>query len=541
MVDTEDNKQKKGSITEEDVCTLLQRYSAATVLALFKEMSQVVDVKVDWQELVKKTETGIKSAREYQMLWRHLAYRQPLIEKIGPHDQPLDDDSDLEFELEACPPASAGDALEASNCVKILTSGSTTKSRLPNGSSVEVPRVSLANPLVQKQSQAAGTSGEGLNTNGPTSYNQRKRKPSSEEEHVELIAPVRKEVKGEKNPTQRTQRANVARKKQGTGGANTASTPLSAAQLATRHALDMALKDGPTTGGTVGNGHADSTNAAKISAPKRNFPVTKVTAPSSQPNSSPVTTAAPSGNSAPVASSSKLCPQKKAPLPQSNVSADPIQAAAVAAGARIISSSNAGSLFKTTQTKTAVHVKGAPLVKTSTAGISTSLPPNVHLICTGTSTPSASVAASDQHPKTTAVGSTVPPASQLPKVGATSTVAMERSSNTTTTIRVQEDAASVPQCLRKAPVVKCQSSFPGADVNFSKQTTDVAKFEGRYDTCKQVADNPLPKIDEEKPFAVQRTATPVDKTQGISPTVVGDGGAAKIEVSSEALPGAQNS
>lgn len=52
-------------------------------------MAQFVGAKIDWQALVKKTETGIKSAREFQMLWRHLAYRQPLIENIGPEDQPL--------------------------------------------------------------------------------------------------------------------------------------------------------------------------------------------------------------------------------------------------------------------------------------------------------------------------------------------------------------------------------------------------------------------------------------------------------------------
>lgn len=253
MVDTEQKMRKKATITEEDVCTLLQRYSATTVLAVLKEMAQFVGAKIDWQALVKKTETGIKSAREFQMLWRHLAYRQPLIENIGPEDQPLDDDSDLEYEVEACPSVSPADAMEACNCVQALVAGPANKSRMPNSSSIEVPKVSSGNPQAQKRSQVAGTF-DRLDANGSTSNNQKKRKSCLEGEDQEPIAPVRKaELKGERNTTQRAQRANTIRKKQGSsniGAANTAGSQLSEAQLATRYALGMALKDGPPTGCT---------------------------------------------------------------------------------------------------------------------------------------------------------------------------------------------------------------------------------------------------------------------------------------------------
>lgn len=59
------------------------------MLALLKEVNQLEDVNIDWHALIEKTETGIKSAREYQMLWRFLAYRHPLIDYISPDESPL--------------------------------------------------------------------------------------------------------------------------------------------------------------------------------------------------------------------------------------------------------------------------------------------------------------------------------------------------------------------------------------------------------------------------------------------------------------------
>lgn len=66
------------------------RYDATTILRLLQEMAFYADVKMDWNELVKKTATGITNAREYQMLWRHLSYRDPLLLPVDDDDaQPL--------------------------------------------------------------------------------------------------------------------------------------------------------------------------------------------------------------------------------------------------------------------------------------------------------------------------------------------------------------------------------------------------------------------------------------------------------------------
>ncbi|THG10999.1 hypothetical protein TEA_011360 [Camellia sinensis var. sinensis] len=55
-------KHKKGSISENDISTLLQRYETTTMLTLLQEVAHVQDVKIDWNALVKKTATGISNA-----------------------------------------------------------------------------------------------------------------------------------------------------------------------------------------------------------------------------------------------------------------------------------------------------------------------------------------------------------------------------------------------------------------------------------------------------------------------------------------------
>ncbi|KAF5462008.1 hypothetical protein F2P56_018054, partial [Juglans regia] len=82
-------KLMKGSLSEEDISTLLQRYTATTVLALLQEVAHCPDVKIDWNALVKNTSTGISDAREYQILWRHLAYRHALLGKLEYGAHPL--------------------------------------------------------------------------------------------------------------------------------------------------------------------------------------------------------------------------------------------------------------------------------------------------------------------------------------------------------------------------------------------------------------------------------------------------------------------
>jgi len=56
-----------------------------TILRMLQEISYCSETKMDWNALVKKTTTGITNAREYQLLWRHLSYRHPLL--------PVEDDA----------------------------------------------------------------------------------------------------------------------------------------------------------------------------------------------------------------------------------------------------------------------------------------------------------------------------------------------------------------------------------------------------------------------------------------------------------------
>ncbi|KAH1121775.1 hypothetical protein J1N35_004935 [Gossypium stocksii] len=278
-------KQKKGSISEEDISTLLQRYTATTVLALLQEVAQFPGVKLDWNALVKKTSTGISNAREYQMLWRHLAYRDVLLEKLEDGPDPLDDDSDLEYELEPCPSVSSETSAEAAACVKVLiASGLPNDSSLANSSMVDAPltinipnarsfRVSSENlqptcsmpgtnitvPVsVQKKILPSVTSAETMEGNGPAGANlpaRRKRKPWSEAEDLELIAAVQKcgvgnwanilrgDFKGDRTASQLAQRWTVIKKRCGNLNVegNSAIPQLSEAQLATRSALSLAL------------------------------------------------------------------------------------------------------------------------------------------------------------------------------------------------------------------------------------------------------------------------------------------------------------
>lgn len=62
---------------------LMGRYTATTVLTLLQEVAHwPPEVKIDWNQLVAKTTTGISNAREYQMVWHHLAYREALLDKF---------------------------------------------------------------------------------------------------------------------------------------------------------------------------------------------------------------------------------------------------------------------------------------------------------------------------------------------------------------------------------------------------------------------------------------------------------------------------
>lgn len=561
MIDTVTKKQKKGSFSEEDVCTLLQKYSATQVLALLREVAQSQDVKIDWNALVKKTSIGIENARECQMLWRHLAYRQPLLEKIEAVAQPLDDDSDLEYELEASPPVSTEVAMETVNCVKVLALGSPNESSIPNSSTIEGDKpnghssqissehnhpslLHSSSMSVQvsahKQPQPAGISGEGLDANGATNNNypsRRKRKPWSEEEDLILINSFRKygegiwatiakaEFNGSRTASQLSQRWAILRKKQGGMNVTVNGSQLSQLHLDTRHALEQALKNTLTAGcATVGNGTAGTSNPTNLNASNKDSSVTSITMPS------PNTTSVKPGPMGPMSTPRHL--PKKAPAKPS-VTVDSIQATAVAVGARIASPSDAESLFKAAQAKTTVHISTG------------SLPPNVHFIRTGLATAPPTVAtgnpsysAGGHLAKGTTVKPPVPTASVShlsgTKMGPTEridAVVKVPGSDTKPTVEVLEDSACLSRDLPREPHEK------GQPTSSSKQKAD--------DDDSQCAKNKIltktEPVDEVcKPSSVQESGNPsVNVRQEVSPSLIVDGGTKKMEVSSEALSGAE--
>lgn len=51
------------------------------MLSLLQEVAILPESKIDWNALVKKTNTGISDAKECQMLWRHLAYSDALLDR----------------------------------------------------------------------------------------------------------------------------------------------------------------------------------------------------------------------------------------------------------------------------------------------------------------------------------------------------------------------------------------------------------------------------------------------------------------------------
>ncbi|XP_075508416.1 uncharacterized protein LOC142545244 isoform X2 [Primulina tabacum] len=135
----ESKSPKKGSITEEDAAALLERYSVETLLTLLQEVERVAGDKIDWDELVKNTATGISSAREYQMLWRHLAYGNMLEDQIDSDAEPMDDDSDLEFDMKASPAATNEESALAEACVKVLIASGSNNSNPPADSTIDAP------------------------------------------------------------------------------------------------------------------------------------------------------------------------------------------------------------------------------------------------------------------------------------------------------------------------------------------------------------------------------------------------------------------
>ncbi|KAI9106690.1 hypothetical protein K1719_022218 [Acacia pycnantha] len=397
----DDKKNKKVAFSEEDAAALLVKYDATTVLTLLQELSNsnYPGGKIDWNELVKSTATGISNVREYQMLWRHLAYREDLTENLEDGAEPLDDDSDLDCEMEAVPPINNDAASEASACVKVMVASGSLSERGPSSSTIEAPMTihipnchsstnleenmqhsnsiqgtSVIFPVtVQRQTLPTGSvteSVEAKGTSGGKLSSKRRRKAWSEDEDKQLRELVQKCGEGnwatmskgddfpiKRSPTQLAQRWSILRKKDGTtnSGANLTSSQFTAVQLATRHSLSLAL-DMPlkklTALGTTDTARVSLNGSIKNPVQPINTAEVSTVQSSSVPPQLPSQQAV-LGSSA--SSANSLVPERTMLKPNTSVDAA-VRATAVAAGARIVSSTNILSVQKSTQDRSAGQI-----------------------------------------------------------------------------------------------------------------------------------------------------------------------------------------
>ncbi|KAL9234737.1 hypothetical protein vseg_009570 [Gypsophila vaccaria] len=325
-------EMKKVGMSEDDVCSLLQRYQAATVLSVLREVAQSPEVDINWESLLLRTSSGIKSARELQRLWRHLAYRRPLDDYDGDAAAAAaaaaaaDYDSDLDLQLEASPRPSTEAALEAAACVKVLASSPPSDTT----TAAATTTTTTTSPLDPDPP--------------PPSIFHKKRKWSADEDS-RLLAAVHKWGEGNwssilkhghwsRNASQLSQRWSHIRKKQRPlppppppppppaapppSSSSSTAPLLSEAQLATRRALDMALKDNLTP--------PPSNAPSKPFSDSPALPLFHLSPP-------PPATCVP-----------KPRPPMKKPPPKPPSISDTIQRTAVAAGARIVNPSDADAL-----------------------------------------------------------------------------------------------------------------------------------------------------------------------------------------------------
>lgn len=184
----------KGFISEGDVALLLRRYTASTLLALLQEIYNTAESKLDWTTLMKASNCGISNARECQTLWRHLAYRANLPDGFEDDMEPLEDDSDLEFEVEPLPGVSPEVAANVAACVKVLAAtGSTANTSIKNQEAcfiIDIPN-SSSGWEVRGNGQISNVVIQGGHT-PETQPARKKRKLWTSEEDQELIAAVEK-------------------------------------------------------------------------------------------------------------------------------------------------------------------------------------------------------------------------------------------------------------------------------------------------------------------------------------------------------------
>ncbi|XP_073131879.1 uncharacterized protein [Henckelia pumila] len=374
----ESKSPKKGSITEEDAASLIQRYSVEMVLTLLQEVERVAGDKIDWNELVKNTATGISCAREYQMLWRHLAYGNDLEDELDSDAELLDDDSDLEYELEASPDVSPEESDLAAACVKVLIASGSNDSHLPDNSTIDAPltiniRSSTASTAASDSSILSDAI-QGTNVTIPVSVQKstaclttsNETTDWSEEEDMKLTAAVQKYGAADW--------ANVAKGDFENG--------TSASELSKRWTSLTKKLHNPTVGSSSqfsetelptvpGALPMDNTlNAAnQIRAAESTKPqIQPFNAPASQPDKQFSITGPPISQ----------IPEKTPPMKHTTI-ADSVKSAAIAAGARIGTPTEASSLVEAARSQNVVCLKAAAghvmrRYKASTC----QLPRNVH-------------------------------------------------------------------------------------------------------------------------------------------------------------------
>ncbi|VFQ75201.1 unnamed protein product [Cuscuta campestris] len=344
---------------------------------------------------------------------------------------------------------SNGTTVEAPLTINIPTAQTCRNPSENSCQSISMQGTNITIPVsVQIQPSPIVTTAEGLDTNGTCNQNlppRRKRKPWSEAEDLELIAAVQKcgegnwanilkgDFKGERTASQLSQRWAIIRKRQGPSVGN--SSQLSEAQLAARRAMSLAL-DMPrvdnlkaassitsvsNAAANINHGkpaaaaninHGKPAAAANINhgkpagAAAANTNHGKPAAAANINHAKPAAAAA--QQDLPMAAAQKLGmagpPKPRVPSKPATPTPDSmVKAAAVAAGARIATPSDAATLLKAAQSKNAVRITpggGGPLVKPPGT---TTLPSNVHFIRTGL------VSHSKTMPNPTRTGKPAPP------------------------------------------------------------------------------------------------------------------------------------
>ncbi|KAM0866865.1 hypothetical protein ACQ4PT_042366 [Festuca glaucescens] len=430
--------KRKRDLSEDDVYLILHKYTPTQVLTALQEVSQHAERRrIDWRALVAKTATGITSARDYQMLWRYLAYGHDFVELVDGSAQPLGDESDLECEIEPFPTPSSEALAEASGFAKILMYGSSREQASSHRANPEVavlntpnekiPRVPSDKQLGQshrltngtgpvsnsKQASYTGLSLDPFDGNGPHKK-KKKPKPWSKEEDADLTTGVHKCGEGNwhdilhkysfdsaRTAVQLSQRWALISKRQGTTKpANakpaTSNFDIKATQKAFSMALGMpvrrpglsALRSGISQQSTQHHAPVSGTATAELkSATSSSSLPLPVPVPVSAPVPVPVQVQMPlpqvqqaPAQVAPLRvsnTSNKSRNNSKKQAAQANLTNAPssIQAAAIAAGGRIATPSVATNLLKAAQSTKAVHIRsrGTGSSKTSASSKSSTM------------------------------------------------------------------------------------------------------------------------------------------------------------------------